>query len=212
MPGTTPTARRSGAAWWAPLLADSGLLEAGNTEVGFVVSGIDFAVRPPVVRASTARGSAATVRVDPEIGAAALRSRFAAEGLVLPNPALADVDLYRTAPDPPPPALVHAWALDELTNSDAFPGRSPRERAWRVDLRAISGTAERIEVTLHLVARGYAVRLGVDLDDPHGECTGLGYTLTSRALAEAPERLEPMEPHHGVPLRRGPRLSAAGWE
>lgn len=211
--GTTPTAQRwSAAAWWVPLLRDLLLLEAANTGTGVLVSRIDLAERPPRVSASAADGTEVTVHADPEIGATALRRRLHQAGLALPEPALDSMRLLQTPPAEASPWLVHAWVLDALSNSDAFPGRSTWERSRRVDLLDIRGDTSRIDVTVHLVAHGYGIRLPVLLDDPDNDYSGLEYALTERALALNPEQLEPLEPHHGLTTYLGPTHSVTGWE
>lgn len=209
---TTPTERWSAAAWWVPLLRDLLLLEAANTGTGFLVSRVDLAERPPRVSASAADGTDVTVHLDPEIGATALRQRLHQAGLVLPEPALDSMRLLQTPHAEASPWLVHAWVLDALSNSDAFPGRSPQERSRRVDLRDIRGDTTRLDVTLHLVAHDYGIRIPVLLDDPDNDYSGLEYALTERALALNPEQLELLEPHHGLPTYLGPTHSATGWE
>ena len=209
---TTPTEQCSTAAWWVPLLRDLLLLEAANTRVGFLVNHIDLAERPRRVNASTMDGTDVTVHVDPEIGATALRQRLQQSGLALPEPALDSMRLLQTPHAEASPWLVHAWALDALSNSDAFPGRSPQERSRRVDLRDIRGDTTRLDVTLHLVAHDYGIRIPVLLDDPDNDYSGLEYALTERALALNPEQLEPLEPHHDLTTYLGPTHRAAGWE
>ena len=210
---TTPTAQRwPAAAWWVPLLRDLLLLEAANTRAGFLVNHIDLAERPPRVSASTVDGQDVTVHVDSEIGATALQQRLQQVGLALPEPALDSMRLLQTPHAEASPWLVHAWVLDALSNSDAFPGRSPRERSRRVDLRDIRGDTSRVDVTVHLVAHGYGIRIPVLLDDPDNDYSGLEYALTERALALNPEQLEPLEPHHDLTTYLGPTHSATGWE
>jgi hypothetical protein len=210
---TTPTAQRwPAAAWWVPLLRDLLLLEAANTGTGFLVSRLDLAERPPRVSASTVDCQSVTVHVDAEIGTTALRQRLHRAGLALPEPALDSMHLLQTPHAEASPWLVHAWVLDALSNSDAFPGCLPQERSRRVDLRDIRGDTTRIDVTLHLVAHGYGIRIPVLLDDPDNDYSGVEYALTERALALHPEQLEPLEPHHGLTTYLGPAHSATGWE
>lgn len=210
---TTPTAQRwPTAAWWTPLLRDLVLLEAANTRAGFLASRIDLTERPPRVSASATDATDATLHVDPEIGTSALREQLRQAGLALPEPALDSMRLFQTPPAKASPLLVHAWVLDELSNSDAFPGRSPRERSRRVDLLDIRGDTSRIDVTVHMVAHGYGIRFPVLLDAPDNDYSGLAYALTERALTQNPKHLAPLEPDHGLTIYQGPTHSTTGWE
>lgn len=193
----------SGRGWWGALVTDLALLQGGNTAVGFLVDSIDVAERSVSVAASWADGSTASFSFGPEADREVLRDRLGEVGPGLPQPELDNRFFWVPDSESSPPLLVHAWVLQELARPAEYPEAAGK---WgeELEFRCVSGDAEQIEVILHLVSRGYGVRIPVEISPPGSKYVDLAYELTELACTASTHDLRVAEPHHEMPTYRGP--------